>query len=520
VKKDTGENSVQKPKTSRVAIASLILAILSFLFLLLVIPAIILSIGIIFKIRENPALLKGTCHAAAAIVISMTSIVLWIGACVVWSLDATPIPNDYTIADLRSAPIECNHSFELLLRLSEKETKDDLNMPDFIEEINKVIAESNEPNTIEALNAWAKKRVTRKPSPAPAIGLSGDDIKTIIEFDEVVREGNYSEIVAFLKANANNIYQAWKNAQKGRDVIKELNTFGEIADLSVPRLDTKMLFLHNLRLLIRLYEVYSYLQTEENSSLSAVSEIIELDSVFRKLNINARGPSIKLTCYACLGTNINTANFIVNNTKTSQDTAELLAKHFTFFTQEQSSMRNQLISEYLVFKDTLDTQKHEYYTLAETPFLKRNSTLRLFHNFCENRIHIDDNSGESKNPELSVWPSSYPNILSVSIDSQGKVPLAYTVYNPIGSILLGFFIPAIEHSLEVKTKHEVHYDLFQIVLNKRLGKEISLKARAYSDEYIIDVENKKIYSPGPDGKPHTEDDIKLIINPEVLGFSD
>lgn len=66
---------------------------------------------------------------------------------------------------------------------------------------------------------------------------------------------------------------------------------------------------------------------------------------------------------------------------------------------------------------------------------------------------------------------------------------------------------------------QVHDDLFQIVLNKRLGEEVSLRARAYSEEYIVNIENKKIFSPGPDGKADTEDDIKLRINPEVLGWS-
>ena len=61
-------------------------------------------------------------------------------------------------------------------------------------------------------------------------------------------------------------------------------------------------------------------------------------------------------------------------------------------------------------------------------------------------------------------------------------------------------------------------DLFQIVLNKRLGKEVSLKARAYGDEYIVDVENQKIFSPGPDGIAGTKDDITLRINPKVLGL--
>ena len=61
-------------------------------------------------------------------------------------------------------------------------------------------------------------------------------------------------------------------------------------------------------------------------------------------------------------------------------------------------------------------------------------------------------------------------------------------------------------------------ELLQIVLNKRLGKDVSLQASAYGDEYIIDVDNKKIFSPGPDREIGTKDDIKLPINPELLGW--
>jgi len=63
-------------------------------------------------------------------------------------------------------------------------------------------------------------------------------------------------------------------------------------------------------------------------------------------------------------------------------------------------------------------------------------------------------------------------------------------------------------------------DLLQIVLAKRLGRAVSLKARAYGDEYIVDVKGKKIFSPGPDGKADTKDDIKLPINPGVLGWEE
>jgi hypothetical protein len=43
---------------------------------------------------------------------------------------------------------------------------------------------------------------------------------------------------------------------------------------------------------------------------------------------------------------------------------------------------------------------------------------------------------------------------------------------------------------------------------------------AYSDEYIIDAEKKIIFSPGPDGKSYTKDDIKLPINPQVLNLAE
>ena len=62
------------------------------------------------------------------------------------------------------------------------------------------------------------------------------------------------------------------------------------------------------------------------------------------------------------------------------------------------------------------------------------------------------------------------------------------------------------------------FSSFQEFLAKRLGRTMDLKARAYSDEYIVDLEKSRILSPGPDGQIDTEDDIKLTINPEVLDW--
>ena len=475
LEKDVSGIPLKGPKVSRLAIASLALSIFGLLtFLITALLSIALGIASLYRIKKYKTRLKGKYLAVTGITISVISIIFFIAILVLWNFDTAPIPDDYTIADLRSAPPDCAGSYELLMSISEKGERS----PD-----------------------------------APLIGLSVQDVNTIDRLSEVIKEGDYSKIIEALKVNVESINQAWENAKKGRDIIEQLNRFPEIADLAVPDINAEVGFSRNLRHLSYLYQAFLCLQTEQGNSQLAAKELIKLDSVFRKLSINARPMVTKLVCIAALTNNIFTANFIINSPQASQDSIELLAEHLTPLTKEQTSLRNSVISEYLMFKKALDTQLGK---LQKTPFLKFNSISRLYKNLVDHWIAIEDN--QVKFEQLTVFPSLYPE-LPVTIESDGKLPWYYKVYNPIGSMLIGILIPAWDRIFELKTKPQIRSDLLQIVLNKRLGKEISLKARAHSDEYIIDVENKKIFSPGPDGIPHTEDDIKLVINPEVLGLS-
>ena len=398
------------------------------------------------------------------------------------SIDASPIPNDYTIADLRSAPADCAHSYELLKSLADKKYYD-----------------SND---------------------APAIGLSEQDITLLSELKEVINEADWSKISQTLEEKSEDIILAWNNAKKGREIINELNKFGEIADLTEPNFGAYNGFLTNLRELGFLHRAYARLQTKQGSTQIAAGQLIDFDSVIRKLGINARTTITKLQCYSHMGVDIQTANFIINNPQTSQESLELLARHFAPLEIEQISLRNQLITEYLTFKNILYSLPflRRSPQVRNLPFIKRNSTLRVSRNWFNDLICTYEKQQTTKSEELSVWPWIYPDLGPVDLEDQ--FPWYYKSYNPVGSTLLEITALALGRVFEIKTNLEVHCDLLHIVLNKRLGKEISLKARAYSDEYIIDLENKKIFNPGPDGQPHTEDDIKLIINPEVLGFSD
>ncbi|MBA7649986.1 hypothetical protein ES703_57785 [subsurface metagenome] len=464
-KSDAADKPVAKPKTSRLAIASLVLSIFGlFTFLITAVLSIALGITSLCRIKKHKPELKGKCIAVTGIIISAVSILVFVSVFVLWSLDAPPISDDYTIADLRSAPPECNRSYELLMSLSEEQ---------------------------------------ECPPDAPKIGLSEQDVNTIEQVNEVIKESDYSKITETLKANADSINQAWENAKKGRDVINELNTFPEMADLTEPDLDVEMKLLRNLRHLVYLYQAYVYLQTEQGKTQIAVNELIELDSVFRKLSVNVRPMVTKLVCIAGLANNIFTANFIVNNPQTSPKSLEILAEHFKPFTREQTSLQNSIISEYLACKKALDTYLGRH--VMRTPMLKRNSTFRLAKNICDNLLDIMQESPESKNSQLSVWPVIHLNWMPVSLDSEHRLPWYYTCYNPVGSVIVQIVAPSYERIFQIKTRLQIHSDLLQIVLNKRLGKQVSLKARAYGDEYIIDVEKKRIFSPGPDGEADTKD---------------
>ncbi|MHC4144004.1 MAG: hypothetical protein ACYSWW_08815, partial [Planctomycetota bacterium] len=435
-------------------------------------------IGIIsvVRVRRSRGQLKGKSIALAGVLVSIPLMCTFF---LLWSLDAPPIPNDYTVADVRSAPAEYAESFEILKTLIDED--------------------------------W------RLPG-APAIGLTKGDVDIIDEIHGVMTEGTSAEISETLGYYAKNVEQAWASTEKARDVIGQLNAFAEIADLTGPSAHVRIMRVSNLVELAHLYQAYAHLQTEQGDIHAFTTELIELDSVVRKFSLNARLLIAKLVCHLAMADGIVTANAIANDPEASRETIELLARHFMPLTAEQMSLRNPVLFEYLLTKNIASDVLGQSVT-GKTRLLKKNSTLRLYRNFCDAWISSLGDTEGITNSRLSVWPAIYGRMEPVSFDAERPLLLFYRCYNPVGS---RFIRVARLHSFRGtsarRTGLRIQDDLLQIVLNKRLGRDFSLKARAYSDEYIVDVENRKIFSSGPDGKTNTKDDISLRINPQVLGW--
>ena len=310
------------------------------------------------------------------------------------------------------------------------------------------------------------------------------------------------------------ILSMWQNAQKGRGILRKLAAFPEIVDLTEPSMEFSLPWTKNFKHLLHLHRAYICLQICNGNHEAAIDEFERMYSVVQKLSLNARMIILKLVCFGYTGSCIQVANFIANDPDTPQAVLLTLRQRMVPLSDEHTSLRNPMIAEYLMFKKALMTVGREpRFRYSYFPPMKFNSTLRVHRNFCDRWIDISEN--RTPNEEFRVWPASYLN-LPVTLTIEDGVPWYYKSYNPLGSHVLELMTPAMERVLLIRTKLEIHSDLLRIVLDKRLGKEVSLKARACSDEYVVDVENKKILSPGPDGKAGTKDDIKLPINPEVL----
>jgi hypothetical protein len=233
----------------------LLLGVSSLLFFVLTgIPAIVIGIISIVRIRLSEGTLRGKRIALAGIVFSILCMAAF---CLLWCVDAPPIPNDYTVADLRSAPADCAESFEILKTLIDEE----YNL-----------------------------------SGAPAIGLTEDDIDMSEEIRGVIEDGNTAEVSEIFDHYAKDIERAWANMKGSRDVIKQLDAFAEIADLTGHGVNFKIMRVSNLIELARFYQVYAHLKIEQRDGEAFTAELIELDSVCRKLSVNARMMVPKLVC--------------------------------------------------------------------------------------------------------------------------------------------------------------------------------------------------------------------------------
>lgn len=484
------EQKIDKKKLVRnIVIYTVSLCALIILSMISVVASIIaffilltMSIHTFFEARKSKVKLRGK----AFIVIGVTIPNILFGFKILWHVDAPPIPNDYTIADYRPKPARADESFALLNSLGDE-----------------------------------------KPGHrAHKIGLTEEDHIIISDIDGMISKSSYIEAAKLIIEHSLEIRALWDKTEKARCVISSLNQLPEIADLTFPTME-KSCFdsFSNLVDLRKVYRLYVLLEVIEQNNTAVVQEMIEFDSVIRKLTVYARSIITKSVFCGILCQDITTANLIVNRPDVPEGLLESIRAHYVPISNDQASFKDPLISEYIIA--TKYTQKkifeempsHRF--MKNVPHIKWNSTFRVYRNYIDSKLVLLGEYDADDVEPLSVWPSFYPDLGPVpSSDPNTFLPWHYKKYNPVGSRILEVFRYGYYVQKMQKQRLLILDDLFQIVLATRMGGDYSLKGRVYSDEYIIDLEKKIIYNPGPDGVAFTDDDIKLEINPEVLRLTE
>lgn len=476
-----------RPRISKCAVFTFILGILSILvfpfFPLTYGLTVILSIIAFVKIRRSKGQLKGKWFAISGLVIP---IIIWLPLLILWLQDAGHVPNEFTEADLLQVKLENEGSYDVLLKLCD--------------------------------NRYASDDVS-------AIGLNGEDedILSTLYSEILDKDISVEEVFSQISENRQQVDLLWKKAKRGRDVIQQLAEYDEIAEFVSLELEPGPEFLMNLVNLDKLSCLYVLGAVQQGNDQNALDEFLQFDKVVRSLSIFSRVLVTKLGCLLSIDSNLRAANVLVNSTSLSDKSMNKIIAQFQPISHEHVSLKNHIVSEYISIKN-LETKLLSESNIPISSVLKINSKNRYSYSFCRNAILKDEGKEISEYCELSVWPWEYnwPKLYfrGDKAKRQFKRYSCYSWYNPVGTLLLTFKNERLlsDEMFQKKAAILIHDDLFQWVLTRRMGQESSLKARAYSDEYTVDVDKGLVFSVGPDGVAYTDDDIKMRINPDILGL--
>jgi hypothetical protein len=478
---DFAENPAEfKPKTSKLAVLTLILGVLCpFTLCLLFIPVLVVGAIAQSKIRRSEGRLTGRGLVNAGICVAILFLVCLF---IIWCLDAGPVTNEFTEADFMVVRSENEITYSILCQLND---------------------ENNDPNG------------------APAIGLNKEDVTLLENLWEQLSE---QETIQFrfesVRKHAEEINHLWGQSSKGRLIIKELSTYNQIADLTEAHIDAVLPYGRDIKLLLKINLLHSLLLLEKGDDIQACQELVAFDAIFRKHSVFARSLISKLICYGVFEKDFEAATMMVSHSSISNEALLLLQSHFNSLAEEQMSLKNSFIHEYLMFKNSM-ADLFKAAKRHKMPMYKQNSICRYYDGICRNWILMERRQTPYEYCPISVWPWEKPVWPKVSLNIDQIIEQYYDLYffyNPLGSGIMKIMLPALEKIIDIKNKILIEEDFFQWVLARRLGQEGSLKARAYSDEYTVDIEKELVFSVGPDGVPYTKDDIKMQINPDVLGL--
>ncbi len=313
------------------------------------------------------------------------------------------------------------------------------------------------------------------------------------------------------------IIELWNNIVSIREVVDELHTFEQIADLSTVENVASTYNLMNILYIARIYGSYAALMTEKDDPEEGAEQIIKLHSVIRKSLPFARFLINKAIWTAVTKQNIKNAKKIATSPNTKITTLKKLELSFKPLTSKEISYKVAFISEFFYYesqnKDDLDFDKF-FEGLCQSFHFSENVCKSTWHkNFLRIITPYIVQNKATINSEMKIF--------EYLIEGSDRQPPQYEeikvhtsqFYKKFGLRNIGGWIFCISNIADLReytkaiSEIKVRSDLLSIYLKERIGLVHDTKDYFTKSEYFKTKVPYIYKSSGPDGVLNTKDDI-------------
>ncbi|MBI9017961.1 MAG: hypothetical protein JEZ07_11950 [Phycisphaerae bacterium] len=417
-----------------------------------------------------------------------------------WRMDASPIVDDYTVEDLYKVPDDCEASFALLEKLSFKSGS-------------RVLYDIN---TFEKYCSpdgmrWQdekkyKQDNTLSVAATPELGLSEEDALVFELASLKIQKAPlaYAEHKKFFMKHADRFDQAWENIQKVWDVFLQLNEYEEIADLSGLKIDETRDYLAGMRGIVQLASIHSYYLWSQGNQHEALKIQQICNSVVKKSLPAARVMILRLVLNGMIRETQMMGYYFCNDKECSVDVLQELKENTVSFNENELSIHNSLIAEYLQFKETLEGEGYRKTWEEIGGACKPNSSKRLY----RSQIFAED-----KDMIRGVWSADWMNCFDVfEADKSHKLSKTYKAYNPVGSRLIYILMPQFDRVGFLFERMDDCNEALRIMTEARLNPDYDIQEALKEMDLEIDYDNKCLK-----GKESRYDGVTIPFDAEVFG---
>lgn len=327
-----------------------------------------------------------------------------------------------------------------------------------------------------------------------------------------------SEILTNSVAYSELIEEQWGRIAEWRSIIETLDSFPGLVDLTPDtqlQSTTPIISYVKLRIIAQTYRAHALLLAEQGNSAEAARILAQLRSVTRKALPHMSILVDKMIWIAVAKMNIESAAAIMRHKNCTREALIILRKHFRPLSENDTSIRRVLITEYLFMKSLCENSLSpgclsDDFGAANTsvlgrrpvriigyPMLRKNRTCRTLRKICDLSIE----GSELHPPDMTKVESALDDYISKP-----------DIRNMDGWFLVAIAIPSFTKAAQIAVETRILSELLFVELGWHLCETSDGIQDYYADApYAKDDVTGYAFSLGPDGIAKSSDDIMIGV---------